>query len=209
MAQPDQHTQGQTSRTKPYVDIPSEVDEEIPESSATNQPPPASAQSHSQSQKSSNGPWFTFDDIPSSKWRDRLNEMSAWIDLQMLRPGATTESVLREFTTRFTGALSDWFDSLGPYRQLQFVQLPEISSALAILHDQFLGDPATIFEAARQDYNMKCCSLNAKDLDFHYKRMSLLFYKLNGFNEPTLKLVLLASLPTRHPAAAHRLQSCH
>ena len=36
MAQPDQHTQGQTSRTEPYVDIPPEVDEEIPESSATN-----------------------------------------------------------------------------------------------------------------------------------------------------------------------------
>ena len=77
MAQTDQHTQGQTSRTEPYVDVPSEVDEEIPESSATNQPPPTSAQSHSQSQKSSNGPWFTFDDIPSSKWRDCLNEMSA------------------------------------------------------------------------------------------------------------------------------------
>ena len=31
--------------------------------------------------------------------------------------------------------------SLGQYRQLQFVDLPEVSSALAVLHDQFLGDP--------------------------------------------------------------------
>ncbi|KAH9727785.1 hypothetical protein KPL70_008797 [Citrus sinensis] len=191
MAQPDQ---GQTSHTEPYVDIPSEVEDEMPESSATNQPSPA--QPNPPSQKSSNGPWFTFDDLPSHKWRDRLNEMSAWIDLQMLRPGATTQSVLREFATRFTGALRDWFDSLGQYRQLQFVDLPEVSSALAVLHDQFLGDPSAVFEAARRDYlNMKCCSLNAKDLDFHYKRMSLLFYKLNGFNEPTLKHVFLASLP--------------
>ncbi|KAH9722952.1 hypothetical protein KPL70_006913 [Citrus sinensis] len=191
MAQPDQ---GQTSHTEPYVDIPSEVEEEMPESSATNQPSPA--QPNPPSQKSSNGPWFTFDDLPSHKWRDRLNEMSAWIDLQMLRTGATTQSVLREFATRFTGALRDWFDSLGQYRQLQFVDLPEVSSALAVLHDQFLGDPSAVFEAARRDYlNMKCCSLNAKDLDFHYKRMSLLFYKLNGFNEPTLKHVFLASLP--------------
>ncbi|KAH9680166.1 hypothetical protein KPL71_026448 [Citrus sinensis] len=172
MAQPDQPTQGHTSHTEPYVDIPSEVEEEMPESSATNQPPPT--QTNPSSQKSSNGPWFTFDDLPSHKWRDRLNEMSAWIDLQMLRPGATTQSVLREFATRFT----------------------EVSSALAVLHDQFLGDPSAVFEAARRDYlNMKCCSLNAKDLDFHYKRMSLLFYKLNGFNEPTLKHVFLASLP--------------
>ena len=168
MAQPDQPTQGQTSHTEPYVDIPSEVEEEMPESSVTNQPPPT--QTNPSSQKSSNGPWFTFDDLPSHKWRDRLNEMSAWIDLQMLRPGATTQSVLREFATRFTGALRDWFDSLGQYRQLQFVDLPEVSSALAVLHDQFLGDPSAVFEAARRDYlNMKCCSLNVKDLDFHYK----------------------------------------
>ncbi|KAH9734686.1 hypothetical protein KPL71_017453 [Citrus sinensis] len=194
MAQPDQPTQGQTSHTEPYVDIPSEVEEEMHESSATNHPPPA--QTNPSSQKSSNGPWFTFDDLPSHKWRDRLNEMSAWIDLQMLRTGATTQSVLREFATRFMGALRDWFDSLGQYRQLQFVDLPEVSSALAVLHDQFLGHPSAVFEAARRDYlNMKCCSLNAKDLDFHYKRMSLLFYKLNGFNEPTLKHVFLASLP--------------
>ncbi|KAH9724596.1 hypothetical protein KPL70_007545 [Citrus sinensis] len=164
MAQSDQPTQGQTSHTEPYVDIPSEVEEEMPESSATNQPPPAQAQTGSTSQKSSNG--------------------------------ATTQSVLREFATHFTGALRDWFDSLGHYRQLQFVDLLEVSSALAVLHDQFLGDISVVFEAARRDYlNMKCCSLNAKDLDFHYKRMSLLFYKLNGFNEPTLKHVFLASLP--------------
>ncbi|KAH9686137.1 hypothetical protein KPL70_014250 [Citrus sinensis] len=165
MAQPDHPPQGQTSHTEPYVDIPSEVEEEMPESSTTNQPPSAQAQTSPPSRKSSHGPWFTFDDLPSHKWRDRLNEMSAWIDLQMLRPGAITQSVLREFATRFT-----------------------VSSALVVLHDQFLGDHSVVFEAARRDYlNMKCCSLNAKDLDFHYKRMSLLFYKLNGFNEPTLK----------------------
>ncbi|KAH9752178.1 hypothetical protein KPL71_014598 [Citrus sinensis] len=162
MAQPDAPTPGQPSHTELYVDIPSEVEEEMPESSATNQPSPA--QPNPPSHKSSNG--------------------------------ATTQSVLREFATRFTGALRDWFDSLGQYRQLQFVDLPEVSSALAVLHGQFLGDPSAVFEAARRDYlNMKCCSLNAKDLDFHYKRMSLLFYKLNGFNEPTLKHVFLASLP--------------
>ncbi|KAH9716873.1 hypothetical protein KPL71_021611 [Citrus sinensis] len=164
MAQPDQPTQGQTSHTEPYVDIPSEVKEEMHESSATNQPSPAQAQTNPPSQKSSNG--------------------------------ATTQSVLREFATRFMGALRDWFDSLGQYRQLQFVDLLEVSSALAVLHDQFLGDPSAVFEVARRDYlNMKCCSLNAKDLDFPYKRMSLLFYKLNGFNEPTLNMLNPHILP--------------
>ena len=76
-----------------------------------------------------------FDDIPTVKWREKLSEMSAWVDLQMIRSGATIESVLKEFVTRFTGSLRDWFDSLVPYRQLQFVQLPNISSALTILHE--------------------------------------------------------------------------
>ena len=75
--------------------------------------------------------------------------MSVWVDLQMIRFGAIIELVLKEFVTHFTGSLRDWFDSLGPYRQLQFVQLPNVSSALAILHEQFIGEPFVAFEAAR------------------------------------------------------------
>ncbi|GAY61919.1 hypothetical protein CUMW_213730, partial [Citrus unshiu] len=186
----DENTSVTQSETESSVST--NVDEPA-ESSATNQQPPPQAQT---SHKPSNGPWFTFDDLPSSKWRERVQEMSAWIDLQMIRADAIIESVLREFTTRFTGSLRDWFDSLGQYRQMQFVQLPNVSSAFAVLHEQFIGDPSAIFEAARLDYlNMKCCSLNSKDLDFHYKRMSILFYKINGFNDSTLKHVFLAFLP--------------
>lgn len=42
---------------------------------------------------------------------------------------------------------------------------------------------------------MKCCSLQQKDLDYHYKRMFFLFYKLDGFNNPTLKHVFIAFFP--------------
>ncbi|XP_052295836.1 uncharacterized protein LOC127901856 [Citrus sinensis] len=101
MAQPDHPPQGQTSHTEPYVDIPSEVEEEMPESSAANQPPPAQAHTSSPSQKSSSGPWFTFDDLSSHKWRDRLNEMCAWIDLQMLCRGATTQSATTDNCSLF------------------------------------------------------------------------------------------------------------
>ncbi|KAH9801842.1 hypothetical protein KPL71_001175 [Citrus sinensis] len=162
--------------------------------------------------KPSNGPWFTFDDIPPTKWRERLQELSDWIDLQMLAPDATTQSVLREFSTRFTGSLRDWFDSLGQYRQLKFIQISTVSQALAVLHDQFIAEPSVTFEAARRDYlNMKCFSLNTKDLHYHYKRMSLLYYKLSGFNDPTLRHIFLASLPEelqpeiQRQLAAHRL----
>ncbi|KAI9128681.1 hypothetical protein K1719_000164 [Acacia pycnantha] len=32
--------------------------------------------------KPTSGPWFTFDDLPYEKWRSRLHEFSAWIDLR-------------------------------------------------------------------------------------------------------------------------------
>ncbi|KAH9792731.1 hypothetical protein KPL71_004253 [Citrus sinensis] len=205
MAQPKETEPAQPSQPESYFEIPSNIDE--PVESSTHQPPQPQAQN---TYKPSNGPWFTFDDIPTVKWRKKLTEMSAWVDLQMIRLGATIELVLKEFVTCFTGSLRDWFDSLGPYRQLQFVQLPNISSALAILHEQFIGEPSAVFEVARRDYlNMKCCYLNTKDLDFHYKRMSILFYKLNGFNDHTLKHVFLASLPEELQPEIQRQLTVH
>lgn len=58
---------------------------------------------------------------------------------------------------------------------------------------------------------MKCCSLNTKDLHYHYKRMSLLYYKLNGLNDATLINVFLASFleelqpEIQRQLAAHKL----
>ncbi|KAH9698132.1 hypothetical protein KPL71_023896 [Citrus sinensis] len=73
--------------------------------------------SHDNLLKPSNGPWFTFDDIPKVKWPVRFQEFSTQIDVQMLRTGATSQIVLKEFSSRFTGSLRDWFESLGQYRQ--------------------------------------------------------------------------------------------
>ncbi|KAH9769354.1 hypothetical protein KPL71_011964 [Citrus sinensis] len=194
MAQPEETEPAQSSRTDPFFKIPSDIEEDPPEASSAPNRPAQPQNDH----KPSNGPWFTFDDIPVAKWRDRLSEMAAWTYLQMLRANATPASVLRELATRFTGSLRDWFDTLREYKQLQFVQLPNVSTALSVIHEQFIRESAAVFEATRRDYlNMKCCSLNSKDLDFHYKQMSILFYKLNGLNDPTLKHVFLASLPEK------------
>ena len=67
----------------------------------------------------------------------------------MLRANATTASALRELATRFTGSLRDWFDTLGEYIKLQFVQLPNVSSANFVIHEKFIGELAAVFEAAR------------------------------------------------------------
>ena len=68
--------------------------------------------------------------------------------------------------------------------------------ALAVIYEQFIGEPAASTEASRKEYHqMKCCSLKRHHLEMHYKRMSMLYYKLNGFNDPYSKHVFAASLP--------------
>ncbi|KAH9704967.1 hypothetical protein KPL70_011686 [Citrus sinensis] len=154
-------------------------------------PPPV----HEHSTKPSSASWFTFDDIPRHKWAARLQEFAAWIDLQGTKLNAQPQTVLREFMARSTGSLRDWLESLGEYRQLQFMESP-VSTTLNIIHEQFIGEKTASTEANRKEYHqMKCCSLKRHLLDAHYKRMSILFYKLNGFNEPSLKHVFIASLP--------------
>ncbi|KAH9769574.1 hypothetical protein KPL71_012060 [Citrus sinensis] len=137
-------------------------------------PPPV----HDHSTKPSSASWFTFDDIPRTK------------------PNAQPQAVLREFMARSTCSLRDWLESLGEYRQLQFMESP-IGTVLNLIHEQFIGKKTASIEADRKEYHqMKCCSLKKHLLDAHYKRMSILFYKLNGFNEPSLKHVFIASLPS-------------
>ncbi|KAH9752185.1 hypothetical protein KPL71_014601 [Citrus sinensis] len=155
-------------------------------------PPPV----HEHSTKPSSASWFTFDDIPRHKWSARLQEFAAWIDLQGTKPNAQSQTVLREFMARSMGSLRDWLESLGEYRQIQFMESP-IGTALNIIHEQFIGEKTASTDADRKDYHqMKCCSLKRHLLDAHYKRMSILFYKLYGFNEPSLKHVFIASLPS-------------
>ncbi|KAH9671163.1 hypothetical protein KPL70_017250 [Citrus sinensis] len=175
---------------QPYVDIPSDVEGEN-EGDNSNPPPRIRTKV-----APGVGPWFTFDDLPPARWRERLQELSAWLDLQMVKPDAELSTVLKEFVSRFTGSLRDWFDSLGQYRQLLYLQHPTVSAALMDIHSQFLGEPAAIFATARKEYlQMRCCSMQRSDLHYHFKRMSALFHKIGGINDHTLKHVFLSSLP--------------
>ena len=79
MAQPEDPEPAQSSRTNPIFEVPSYIEEDQPEASSA---PTRLAQSQND-HKPSNGLWFTFDDIPAVKWRDRLSEMAAWTDLNI------------------------------------------------------------------------------------------------------------------------------
>ncbi|KAH9680015.1 hypothetical protein KPL71_026374 [Citrus sinensis] len=93
-------------------------------SDQTSQTDPVPPPVHEHSTKPSSASWFTFDDIPRHKWAARHQEFAAWIDLQGTKPNAQPQAVLREFMARSTGSLRDWLESLGEYRQLQFMESP-------------------------------------------------------------------------------------
>ncbi|KAH9671295.1 hypothetical protein KPL70_017318 [Citrus sinensis] len=190
------------STSTPVVDESSD-DNNDDQGSQTELAPPVPPVSKNSS-KPSSSPWFTFDDIAHHKWQARHQEFAALIDVQMTKPHAQSQNVLREFCSRFTGSLRDWFESLGEYKQLQLIQTT-IATALSVIYEQFIGEPTTSTKASRKEYHqMKCCSLKRHHLEMHYKIMSMLYYKLNGFNDPSLKHVFAASLPIKLQAKLQR-----
>ncbi|MED6127662.1 hypothetical protein PIB30_090123 [Stylosanthes scabra] len=152
-------------------------------------PPPDSSSS-----KSGNF-YFTFDDIDPDKYRQRLNDFGAWIDTRMTIPGMTLPQVHTEFITRITGNLREWMNSFSEYERMGLVNGTS-ENFLGLIHKEFLGDITIIQKRNSQEYyEMKCCSLNRRDLKIHYKRMINKYYSLGGNTNPPLKHVFVASLP--------------
>ena len=104
------------STSTPIVEDSSSDDEQ--KASHIEPVPPMPPPTHDHSTKPSSASWFTFDDIPRHKWPARLQEFTAWIDLQGTKPNAQSQVVFREFMAQSMGSLRDWLESLGEYRQL-------------------------------------------------------------------------------------------
>nr|GEU71517.1 zinc finger, CCHC-type, viral movement protein [Tanacetum cinerariifolium] len=79
--------------------------------------------------------YFTFDDVPPSKWRERSIEMlnCCTAELQYY----TIDVVIKMFLTRLQGRLRDWYHSLGEYHQLQIQQFISPEAFM-----KFLGNEA-------------------------------------------------------------------
>ncbi|QHO48453.1 polyprotein [Arachis hypogaea] len=149
--------------------------------------------------------WFTFDDIQPARYRERLNEFNAWIETTMANPNLTSSQVLADFINRMTGNLREWVNNLSEYERLQLINGTS-SQFLGIIHQEFLGDITIIQKRNSQEYfEMKCCSLNRKDLEKHYKKMAAKYYPLGGNNNPPLKQVFIASLPDELQPELHRM----
>ncbi|GMN67565.1 hypothetical protein TIFTF001_036628, partial [Ficus carica] len=196
------------------VSTSSEPEETSPQPIMMNQPPPEPEMSEVQdvtpevtqqprqpaqtSKTTANGKvqLITLDDIPPSQWRDRFQEFKAFLFLQIQKPHAQTREILLDFASRFTGILSDWWISLGEYRQLMFLQTESIEAALSQLYAEFCGQEAQIVEKARSEFfKMQCCSMDKSDLEVHFQKMSKRFYLIGGINDPNLKQAFISSIP--------------
>ncbi|CAI8595172.1 unnamed protein product [Vicia faba] len=156
--------------------------------------------------KPNGGPWFTFDDIPPSRWRKRLLEFGAWLDTQMMKTNADSYKVIEEFCCRMTGTMKEWYHNLGAFKQDELHRLESTANILGVLHQEFIGDMDMFDRKNRQEFfEMKCCSLKTKDLDKHYHRMAQRFYLLNGYNDPSLKNTYVSSLPHELQQEIHRM----
>ncbi|KAG2315198.1 hypothetical protein Bca52824_018320 [Brassica carinata] len=113
---------------------------------------------------------FTFDDIPFNKWNDRLDEFHAWMSSEAIT--SPLHLVIQQFTARLSGALKEWWNSLGEYRQHQVYQTT-IPLLLGEIHREFIGTPTHQKEQIQEEFfSAKCCSLQKKDLAKHFERLN-------------------------------------
>ncbi|MED6147936.1 hypothetical protein PIB30_048500 [Stylosanthes scabra] len=139
--------------------------------------------------------YFIFDDIDPDKYRQRLNDFGAWVDTRMTILGMAFTQVHTEFITRMIGNLREWMNGFSQYEKMGLVNGTS-EYFLGLIHKEFLGDITIIQKRNSQEYyEMKCCSLNRRDLKTHYKRIISKYYSLGGNTNPPLKHVFMASLP--------------
>ncbi|GJZ50584.1 hypothetical protein Tco_0604774 [Tanacetum coccineum] len=60
--------------------------------------------------------YFTFDNVPPLKWRERSIEMLTWCTAELQY--YSIDVGIKRFLTRLQGRLRDWYHGLGEYRQL-------------------------------------------------------------------------------------------
>ncbi|GJZ87935.1 putative reverse transcriptase domain, viral movement protein [Tanacetum coccineum] len=105
--------------------------------------------------------YFTFDDIPPSKWHERSIEMLTWCTAELQY--YTINVVIKRFLTRLQGRLRDWYHSVGEYRQIQIQQLISPKAFMSIIYSEFISSPWEHTTHAREEFlKMKLDDVNLK-----------------------------------------------
>lgn len=88
--------------------------------------------------KNNSGPWFSLDDVSPLQWNDKFKEFAAWLDNQIFHLNANPCLIMIDFMSRTTNFLRDCWQSLGEYRQFQFLNF-SLTQAISELCLQFMG----------------------------------------------------------------------
>ncbi|KAL2526922.1 Reverse transcriptase domain-containing protein [Abeliophyllum distichum] len=122
--------------------------------------------------------------------------MQAWCSAELQKPLMTHTAVIKSFLARLTGFLRDWYDSLGEYRQLQYLNSPTVEQCMNALYWKFCGRHDHLKDIAREEFfKLKCCSYNPKDLDKHFQNAANRYYLIGGMDDPNIKQAYLESIP--------------
>ncbi|KAL2534384.1 putative zinc finger protein [Abeliophyllum distichum] len=139
---------------------------------------------------------FTLDDILPIKWRNMFQEMQVWCSAELQKSLMTHTAVIKSFLARLTGFLRDWYDSLGEYRQLQYLNSPTVEQCMNALYWEFCGRQDHLKDIAREEFfKLKCCSYNPNDLDKHFQNAAKRYYLIGGMDDPNIKQAYLESIP--------------
>lgn len=142
------------------------------------------------------GLWFTLNDIHPNRWRKRLHEFRAWIETQLMKPYVDPYKGIEELCCRMIGTMKGWYQNIRAFKQDELHHLETTARVLGVLQHMCIGD---IYmhdsKTWREFFEIKCCSLKAKDLEKHYHRMMQRFYVLDGLNDPSRKNTYVAYLP--------------
>ncbi|KAL2486358.1 Reverse transcriptase domain-containing protein [Abeliophyllum distichum] len=195
MAETTQTSQEQSTEQQPRAEesTPEVVQEEptvISEDDVVTSPPALIFINPSIPTPSSSSVKFTLDDVPHQKWKIKFQEMQAWCFVELQRPHMTHSTVIESFLARLTGFKKDWFDSLGQYRQLQYLNAPTIDEFMNALYCEFCGKQDHLKDIAREEFfKLKCCSYNPKDINKHFENAVRRFYLIGGMDDPNIKQV--------------------
>ncbi|KAK9032663.1 hypothetical protein V6N11_056921 [Hibiscus sabdariffa] len=121
---------------------------------------------------------FTLDDIPVSRWAQRLQEFHSWMETQKLTRDSNYE-ILTEFVSMFTGVLRNWWSTIPPGDQMQFLVQQDFAEVIRAMHMHLLGNPDDVKTLQRKEFfKRKCRSFERRDSEKHFHTMIKLFFTL-------------------------------
>ncbi|KAL2491172.1 putative zinc finger protein [Abeliophyllum distichum] len=139
---------------------------------------------------------FTLDDVLPQKWKTKFQEMQAWCFAELQTPHMTHSTVIKSLLARLTGFMKDWFDFLGQYRQLQYLNAPTVDEFMNALYWKFCGKQDHLKDIAREEFfKLKCCFYNPKDLNKHFENAVRRLYLIGEMDDPNIKQAYLESIP--------------